>query len=521
MISEAEILYYHDIAQRTAERSKARRLQVGAVLVSTDRIMGIGYNGTPEGWDNNCEDELADGSLVTKPEVIHAEQNALFKFLANGVSAKGATMFLTLAPCVECAKSLYLAQIAGVYYAEEYRSTAGPDFLRKGGIPVTKLNLVEKNDYAGYHTGMAISAKAQERQSRCIPRSVQNASWDEIAASRPTDLIDRVRVFAAIAANLGLDESADVLHCLAFLEEFFSPVAPAQPLTFKPRCGVYSPEVEQTINNLVRLGDFQGCDKRRQEADWVEPLRMTTAVFDDAYEARWTPWGFALWCHVEGLMDSGHIGNNDQRPRVHVNNTARDLTWVIESLSGWSEWDGIAVSKAFAIQPIYDALIAAGNEKQLRPRELVWYLARYLCLVTDQRLPASADFGGRRYVRVLKEISAVEGTDPTGLLNRITFFEGDEIVGRLDYREENTTSTGAGHTWVTGDHHLVRFEIEPAFRGRGIGQVMIRHAMSRDVRHVPADLAKTLQPLMVRHGVLEPTGAVRLARVHWGKAKQK
>jgi dCMP deaminase len=139
MISEDEIRYYIDVATRTAERSKARRLKVGAVLVSTDRIMGIGYNGTPEGWDNNCEDDV-DGSLVTKPEVIHAEMNSLFKFLANGISAKGATMFLTLSPCIECAKALLLAKLSGVYYVEEYRSGAGAEFLRKAGIPVVRID---------------------------------------------------------------------------------------------------------------------------------------------------------------------------------------------------------------------------------------------------------------------------------------------------------------------------------------------------------------------------------------------
>jgi dCMP deaminase len=140
MISQDEISFYRDVAFRTATRSKARRLKVGAVLVSTDRIMGIGYNGTPAGWDNNCEDELDDGSLVTKPEVIHAEMNALFKFLANGISAKGASLFLTLAPCIECAKALHLANVAEVFYCEEYRSTAGTDFLRQVGMPVTQIS---------------------------------------------------------------------------------------------------------------------------------------------------------------------------------------------------------------------------------------------------------------------------------------------------------------------------------------------------------------------------------------------
>jgi dCMP deaminase len=130
-----DISYYMDVAERTALQSYARRMQVGAVIVSTDRLMAMGYNGTPAGWDNGCEDESDDGSLTTKPEVIHAEKNALYKCLNNGVPTKGATMFLTLAPCIECSKDLHLANIERVYYRDVYRSMAGVEFLRKCGIP--------------------------------------------------------------------------------------------------------------------------------------------------------------------------------------------------------------------------------------------------------------------------------------------------------------------------------------------------------------------------------------------------
>ncbi len=139
MISQDDIDFYMDVARRAAERSKAVRLKVGAVVVSTDRVMAVGYNGTPKGWDNCCETTLDDGSLVTKPEVIHAEMNALFKFLNNGVSTKGATMFMTLSPCIECAKALHLANLTAVYYLEDYRTQAGVEFLRRNGCEVRKL----------------------------------------------------------------------------------------------------------------------------------------------------------------------------------------------------------------------------------------------------------------------------------------------------------------------------------------------------------------------------------------------
>lgn len=135
-----EIRHHLDMAKRTAERSKAVRLKVGAVIVNHEGdVMTFGYNGTPKGWSNVCED-LVDGQLVTRPDVIHAEANALGKFIRSGVSTKGATMYLTHAPCNECAKTMFLSGITHVYYCEEYRSTAGVDFLRKANVTVERVS---------------------------------------------------------------------------------------------------------------------------------------------------------------------------------------------------------------------------------------------------------------------------------------------------------------------------------------------------------------------------------------------
>lgn len=126
------------MAKITANRSKAVRLKVGAVLVEEGGgVMSFGYNGTPKGESNVCEYEV-DGELVTKPDVIHAEMNALYKFLDAGLSARGATMYLTHSPCLECSKGMFLAHVKRVVYLEDYRSDAGVDFLRGRGIEVTK-----------------------------------------------------------------------------------------------------------------------------------------------------------------------------------------------------------------------------------------------------------------------------------------------------------------------------------------------------------------------------------------------
>ena len=163
---------YMDIAARVAELSYARRLQVGAIVVKDDRVISIGYNGMPAGWDNDCEEvewmtdaggwlspeEISqmwphegttydcDGQevtrryrLATKPEVLHAERNALDKLSRSTESGEGAVMFVTHSPCMECAKSIYGAGIRKVYYRNQYRDDSGIRFLINSGIPATHL----------------------------------------------------------------------------------------------------------------------------------------------------------------------------------------------------------------------------------------------------------------------------------------------------------------------------------------------------------------------------------------------
>lgn len=136
--------YYMKLAELTASLSYARRLKVGAVLVKGNQILATGYNGMPAGWDNNCEDEVSGSSgglpmrgLVTKPEVLHAEMNALMKVARSTESSEGAVMFCTHAPCIECAKAIYQAGISKVYFKEEYRSSQGINFLKLGEVDVS------------------------------------------------------------------------------------------------------------------------------------------------------------------------------------------------------------------------------------------------------------------------------------------------------------------------------------------------------------------------------------------------
>ena len=129
---------YMRIAQIAAERSYAKRLKVGCVIVKNHSIISFGWNGMPTGYDNCCEMEV-DGKLVTRPEVQHAELNAIAKLAENGYSSKDAAIFITHSPCIHCALLIQKCGISQVFYHELYRSREGLDFLERAGIKVTQL----------------------------------------------------------------------------------------------------------------------------------------------------------------------------------------------------------------------------------------------------------------------------------------------------------------------------------------------------------------------------------------------
>ena len=133
-----------DVAERFSQLSSAKRLNVGAIVVKDDRIISIGYNGMPSGWDNECEEIIGQdevGALITKskPEVLHAESNAIAKLARSNESGDGASIFITHSPCLDCAKLIYQSGIKDLYYKDNYRSEDGIRFLKKSNINVTKV----------------------------------------------------------------------------------------------------------------------------------------------------------------------------------------------------------------------------------------------------------------------------------------------------------------------------------------------------------------------------------------------
>ena len=130
---------YMRMAKIWSENSYCLRRQVGALIVKDKMIISDGYNGTPSGFENVCEDE----NDVTKPYVLHAEANAITKIARSNNNSDGSTLYVTDAPCIECAKLIIQAGIRRVVYAREYRFTDGIDLLRRAGIEVVLLNTTE------------------------------------------------------------------------------------------------------------------------------------------------------------------------------------------------------------------------------------------------------------------------------------------------------------------------------------------------------------------------------------------
>ena len=131
---------YLRMAQIWAENSYCKRRQVGALVVKDKMIISDGYNGTPSGFDNICEDE----TNTTYPYVLHAEANAITKLARSSNNSDGATLYVTASPCIECAKLIIQAGIKRVIYGEEYRLYDGLDLMRKAGIEVLLLEQKEK-----------------------------------------------------------------------------------------------------------------------------------------------------------------------------------------------------------------------------------------------------------------------------------------------------------------------------------------------------------------------------------------
>ena len=133
-------LRYLEMARIWAKNSYCQRRQVGALVVKDGMIISDGYNGTPSGFENVCEDE----SNVTKPYVLHAEANAITKLARSNNNSEGATIYITASPCIECAKLIIQSGIKRVVYGEKYRLTDGVDLLERAHIETVYINPDEK-----------------------------------------------------------------------------------------------------------------------------------------------------------------------------------------------------------------------------------------------------------------------------------------------------------------------------------------------------------------------------------------
>ena len=141
---------YLKMADEWGQLSKARRRKVGCLIVKDSQIISDGYNGTPAGYDNNCECETRFG-YETKPEVLHAESNALMKLAKSTNSSKDSTIYLTMSPCFECAKLIIQAGVKRVVYNEVYRIETGIEFLRSNNVIAECVTIPEVRTISAIH----------------------------------------------------------------------------------------------------------------------------------------------------------------------------------------------------------------------------------------------------------------------------------------------------------------------------------------------------------------------------------
>jgi dCMP deaminase len=134
-------LAYMDIAKRWASLSHCKKKQVGAIIVKDRMIISDGFNGTPTGFDNHCEDDTKDTHWYT----LHAEANAILKLAASTQNSMGATLYITCSPCRECSKLIYQSGIKRVVYLDNYKTFDGIEFLKKSGIQVQKMSEIQNN----------------------------------------------------------------------------------------------------------------------------------------------------------------------------------------------------------------------------------------------------------------------------------------------------------------------------------------------------------------------------------------
>lgn len=138
---------YLRMATIWSENSYCERRKVGALIVKDKMIISDGFNGTPTGFENVCEDE----NNVSKPYVLHAEANAITKIARSGNNSDGATLYVTDSPCIECSKLIIQAGIKRVVYMREYRLTDGIDLLRRAGVEVSRLDSGQQTTSCASH----------------------------------------------------------------------------------------------------------------------------------------------------------------------------------------------------------------------------------------------------------------------------------------------------------------------------------------------------------------------------------
>lgn len=366
---------------------------------------------------------------------------------------------------------------------------------------------------------------------RSVDSAVVHASPEEISASRPADLRDRVITYAAMLANNAYTATPNTIVYLAIIDELLTPeIENRTPF----ETDLTSPAIMAVIDDLLQEGRLVWPTHVEHDPECVTPIDLSSNAFHEGHRRRWTPWGFMMWQFMEGLF--GEVASG--KPRLcsfFFEDDLRDTLDCAEpTIAAWRENGGAL--RDHNKTPEIVSLIAKHRVEYLREQryrrdELVepystmaYFYARYIVVGVEKEL--GEKIGAKRYMRQRFEMAASSSFAPDGKAKQVRFFLDDREVGVARYTEVFKTrswtsaKTGQSHSTQIEDHGIIGLQIAPEFIGTGYDEVVIRHLMTVNAYRVPKRLADKYPDLMLRHGRRNKRGGVRLSRVSWGKVKE-
>ncbi len=372
-------------------------------------------------------------------------------------------------------------------------------------------------DQTPWQRRQAIRRKRDSQRS--YPRECVNATLDEVAASRPVRLWERVQAILALFHGYDIDSTRPAIHYMAMLEEALMPPS-IKGLDFDPQT-FRAKAIDSVLDRMIERDHI----KRDADVEAYPLLQLRRDIFDIGHDRQRTPWGFFLMTFVDGLMlnNSNRINALDEVPRMGAIMAEDDLSALVRlgelSVDDWLEKGGIFHDHAkpeYIFEEIAKGRAAIG-ETNVPLCSRVYLYGRYLCLRAAKR--TDGEFGQRRYYGITRELKMVDSIDPRGDRYRTTFYLKGEPVGHYTYATTRPTPR-----WVVAKSNnaspqqpvftMRSFAMEPGF-GDEYADALFRAAQTKDISHVPARIANRFASVLERHGKRIKGGGIVMRRCHW------